>query len=74
MRNALLNVMKVKMLEPQIAKWADDFEQAMAALAAGKTALVLVPEIGLTPQMTGRLVAAFGAQVDFGRIPAPGAA
>ncbi|MGD9559390.1 MAG: primosomal protein N' [Oscillospiraceae bacterium] len=34
-----------------------------AALAAGKTALVLVPEIGLTPQMTGRLVAAFGAQV-----------
>lgn len=30
MRNALLNVMKVKMLEPQIAKWADDFEEAMA--------------------------------------------
>lgn len=30
MRNALLNVMKVKMLEPQIARWAEDFEQAMA--------------------------------------------
>ena len=30
MKNALLNVMKVKMLEPQIAKWADDFEQAMS--------------------------------------------
>ena len=29
MRNALLNVMKVKMLEPQIAKWAEDFEAAM---------------------------------------------
>ncbi|NLW79589.1 MAG: primosomal protein N' [Ruminococcaceae bacterium] len=33
------------------------------ALAAGKTALVLVPEIGLTPQMLHRLRAAFGEQV-----------
>src|SRR5580698_9327633 len=33
------------------------------ALAAGKSALLLVPEIGLTPAMTGQLVAAFGDEV-----------
>jgi primosomal protein N' (replication factor Y) len=31
-----------------------------AALAAGRTAIVLVPEIGLTPQVLGRFVARFG--------------
>lgn len=34
-----------------------------AALDKGKTALVLVPEIGLTPQMLGALRDAFGARV-----------
>lgn len=34
-----------------------------AALKSGKTALVLVPEIGLTPQMVTALVKAFGTQV-----------
>ncbi len=34
-----------------------------AALDAGRTALVLVPEIGLTPQMIGQLRAAFGPAV-----------
>ena len=33
------------------------------ALAAGKSALMLVPEIGLTPAMTGQMVAAFGGEV-----------
>ncbi len=31
-----------------------------AALTAGRTAIVLVPEIGLTPQVLGRFVARFG--------------
>ncbi len=34
-----------------------------AALARGKTAIVLVPEIGLTPQMTARFAGRFGHQV-----------
>jgi len=33
------------------------------ALDAGKSALLLVPEIGLTPAMAGEMFAAFGAQV-----------
>jgi len=33
------------------------------ALDAGKSALMLVPEIGLTPAMTGQMVAAFGDEV-----------
>ena len=33
------------------------------ALGAGKSALMLVPEIGLTPAMTGQMVAAFGGEV-----------
>ncbi|MGH2415004.1 MAG: DEAD/DEAH box helicase, partial [Microcystaceae cyanobacterium] len=38
--------------------------QAIAPiLAAGKSALVLVPEIGLTPQLTDRFCARFGHQV-----------
>lgn len=32
-------------------------------LGAGKTAIVLVPEISLTPQMTNRFIARFGQQV-----------
>lgn len=38
-------------------------ELISAALAKGETALVLVPEIGLTPQMINRLQDAFGRQV-----------
>lgn len=34
-----------------------------AALDAGKTALILVPEIGLTPQMLGQLRQSFGTKV-----------
>jgi primosomal protein N' (replication factor Y) len=33
------------------------------ALAAGRSALLLVPEIGLTPAMAGQMFAAFGAEV-----------
>ncbi len=33
------------------------------ALDAGRSALLLVPEIGLTPAMTGQMFAAFGSQV-----------
>ena len=33
------------------------------ALAAGRSAMMLVPEIGLTPAMAGQMFAAFGAEV-----------
>ena len=39
------------------------FAAMQRALAAGKSALLLVPEIGLTPAMVGQMVAAFGAEV-----------
>ncbi|MEO8869253.1 MAG: DEAD/DEAH box helicase family protein, partial [Granulicella sp.] len=39
------------------------FAAMQRALDAGKSALLLVPEIGLTPAMTGQLVAAFGDEV-----------
>ncbi|WP_179493234.1 replication restart helicase PriA [Granulicella arctica] len=39
------------------------FAAMQRALDAGHSALLLVPEIGLTPAMTGQLVAAFGAEV-----------
>jgi primosomal protein N' (replication factor Y) len=39
------------------------FAAMRRALDAGRSALLLVPEIGLTPAMTGQLVAAFGDEV-----------
>ncbi|HWB32035.1 MAG TPA: primosomal protein N' [Acidobacteriaceae bacterium] len=39
------------------------FAAMQRALDSGKSALLLVPEIGLTPAMAGQLHAAFGAQV-----------
>jgi primosomal protein N' (replication factor Y) len=39
------------------------FAAMQRALDAGKSALLLVPEIGLTPAMAGQLHAAFGAEV-----------
>jgi len=39
------------------------FAAMQRALDAGKSALLLVPEIGLTPAMVGQMFAAFGAQV-----------
>ena len=39
------------------------FAAMRRSLDAGKSALLLVPEIGLTPAMTGQLVAAFGDEV-----------
>ena len=39
------------------------FAAMQRALDAGRSALLLVPEIGLTPAMTGQLVAAFGDEV-----------
>ncbi len=39
------------------------FAAMQRALDRGNSALLLVPEIGLTPAMTGQLVAAFGAKV-----------
>jgi primosomal protein N' (replication factor Y) len=39
------------------------FAAMQRALDAGRSALLLVPEIGLTPAMTGQLVAAFGSEV-----------
>jgi primosomal protein N' (replication factor Y) len=39
------------------------FAAMQRALDAGKSTLLLVPEIGLTPAMTGQLVAAFGSEV-----------
>jgi len=44
-------------------KTAVYFAAMRRALDAGKSALLLVPEIGLTPAMTGQLVAAFGNEV-----------
>ena len=39
------------------------FAAMQRALDAGQSALLLVPEIGLTPAMTGQMVAAFGSEV-----------
>jgi primosomal protein N' (replication factor Y) len=39
------------------------FAAMQRALEAGKSALLLVPEIGLTPAMAGQMFAAFGTQV-----------
>jgi len=39
------------------------FAAMQRALDAGKSTLLLVPEIGLTPAMTGQMVAAFGSEV-----------
>jgi len=39
------------------------FAAMQRALDAGKSALLLVPEIGLTPAMVGQMFAAFGSQV-----------
>ncbi len=44
-------------------KTAVYFAAMRRALDGGKSALLLVPEIGLTPAMTGQLVAAFGDEV-----------
>ncbi len=44
-------------------KTAVYFAAMRRALDAGKSAVLLVPEIGLTPAMTGQLVAAFGDEV-----------
>ncbi len=44
-------------------KTAVYFAAMRRALDAGKSALLLVPEIGLTPAMAGQLVAAFGGDV-----------
>jgi primosomal protein N' (replication factor Y) len=44
-------------------KTAVYFAAMRRALDAGKSALLMVPEIGLTPAMTGQLVAAFGDEV-----------
>ncbi len=44
-------------------KTAVYFAAMRRALDAGKSALLLVPEIGLTPAMVGQMVAAFGADV-----------
>jgi len=39
------------------------FAAMQRALNAGKSALMLVPEIGLTPAMAGQMFAAFGSQI-----------
>ena len=39
------------------------FAAMQRALDAGKSALMLVPEIGLTPAMAGQMFAAFGSQI-----------
>lgn len=44
-------------------KTAVYFAAMQRALDAGRSALLMVPEIGLTPAMTGQLVAAFGDEV-----------
>ena len=44
-------------------KTAVYFAAMQRALDAGKSALLLVPEIGLTPAMAGQMFAAFGTQV-----------
>jgi primosomal protein N' (replication factor Y) len=44
-------------------KTAVYFAAMRRALDAGRSALLMVPEIGLTPAMTGQLVAAFGDDV-----------
>ena len=44
-------------------KTAVYFAAMRRALAAGKSALLLVPEIGLTPAMAGQMFAAFGEEV-----------
>ena len=44
-------------------KTAVYFAAMQRALDAGRSALLLVPEIGLTPAMAGQMVAAFGGEV-----------
>ncbi len=44
-------------------KTAVYFAAMQRALLAGKSSLLLVPEIGLTPAMTGQMVAGFGSEV-----------
>jgi primosomal protein N' (replication factor Y) len=44
-------------------KTAVYFAAMRRALDAGRSALLLVPEIGLTPAMAGQMVAAFGSEV-----------
>jgi primosomal protein N' (replication factor Y) len=44
-------------------KTAVYFAAMQRALDAGKSALLLVPEIGLTPAMAGQMVSAFGGEV-----------
>ena len=46
-------------------KWETEvyLQIIQGALDMGKTAIVLVPEISLTPQMTERFIARFGEQV-----------
>lgn len=44
-------------------KTAVYFAAMRRALDAGKSTLLMVPEIGLTPAMTGQLIAAFGDEV-----------
>jgi primosomal protein N' (replication factor Y) len=44
-------------------KTAVYFAAMRRALDAGRSALLMVPEIGLTPAMTGQLIAAFGDEV-----------
>ena len=67
---AMEGVGEPKIFEPLLlhgvtgsGKTAVYLEAMRRALAAGRGALLLVPEIGLTPAMAGQMHAAFGAEV-----------